>query len=267
MRAVAEVQADQVAQQVGVGLGQLGAVVVHEERRDAVLDLGLRHLDAVGVGDLQPPGQHVAQQAERLVLRPRVGAAVEAEVHLGSRLGPVGELVEQAALADTGIGHHQQHLELPLLEQASERDLQAAQFGFAADHARGDALDAARRRAKGTRLGPHHQVRGDGLLDALDRDRRLRLEIEHAPHQTPRLLADPQSAGRRGLLHARGDIHRHPADAAFGVDATAQQHAPGVHADADVEPVVPVGAPHLQAQHVDASASMSRPARTARSAS
>lgn len=83
VRTLAEVEADQVAEQVGVGLRQVGPVLLDEQRRDALLDLGLRDLDAVGVRDLQPPREDVAQQAERLVLGARVGAAVEAVVPLG----------------------------------------------------------------------------------------------------------------------------------------------------------------------------------------
>ena len=48
-------------------------------------------------------------------------------------------------------------------------------------------------------------------------------------------------AGRRGLLHARGDVDGDAADRAVGIDAAAEQHAAGVDADADVEAGVAVG--------------------------
>ena len=63
-------------------------------------------------------------------------------------------------------------------------------------------------------------------------------------------MADAQGAGRRGLLHARGDVHRDAANAAFGIHAAAEQHAAGVDADADVEGVVTVRSPHFGAEHL-----------------
>jgi len=49
-----------------MGLSHLRSVVVDEQWHDAVLDLELPDLDAIGVGDLQSPRQDVAQQAEGL---------------------------------------------------------------------------------------------------------------------------------------------------------------------------------------------------------
>jgi hypothetical protein len=56
-------------------------------------------------------------------------------------------------------------------------------------------------------------------------------------------------AGRGGLLHAGGDVHRDAADGAFGIHAAAQQHAAGVDAHADVEAGVLVGRKHFGAEH------------------
>ena len=52
------------------------------------------------------------------------------------------------------------------------------------------------------------------------------------------------AAGRRRLLHARGDVDGLPPDAAVRVDATSKQHVTGVHADAHVEARVAVLAQH-----------------------
>ena len=73
--AVAEVEADQVAQQVGVGLGHVRAVVGRTAARCPASIFRLGGLDAVAVGDLQPPGEDVAQQAVGLALGLRGGAA------------------------------------------------------------------------------------------------------------------------------------------------------------------------------------------------
>ena len=51
-------------------------------------------------------------------------------------------------------------------------------------------------------------------------------------------MADAQATRRRGLFHARSDVHGQPANAPFGIHAAAQQHRPGVDADAHIEAVV-----------------------------
>ena len=74
-------------------------------------------------------------------------------------------------------------------------------------------------------------------------------------------------AGRGGLLHAGGDVDGDAADAAVGIDPAAEQHAAGVHADADVEAGVAVGWTRTSAPSSLPSSSRARPQRTARSAS
>jgi hypothetical protein len=54
-------------------------------------------------------------------------------------------------------------VEFPVLEDGFERVGQAAEFAFAPDHARLDALDAARADAEGARLGAEHAVDLHGL--------------------------------------------------------------------------------------------------------
>ena len=68
-------------------------------------------------------------------------------------------------------------------------------------------------------------------------DRRLSSDLEHAAHLAIGVVADAQGAGRRRLLHARRDVDRDAADAAFRVDAAAQQDRAGVDADAHAEAV------------------------------
>ena len=59
-----------------------------------------------------------------------------------------------------------------------------------------------------------------------------------------------KAAGRRGLLHARGDVDGDAADAAVGIDAAAEQHAAGVDADAHVEAGVAVRGLHFGAERL-----------------
>ena len=172
--ALAPLDADQVAEQMGMAFGELGAVVVDEQRRDALLHLAARRLDAVVVADLEAPGQDVAQQSERLALRLRRGAAAEDEEAFRTRIAPGRELVEQTALADAGIGHHADRGETAIDEQPLEGVLQRLEFGVAADHPGRDAFDAAAAEAKAARLRAQHEVALDRLVDALDRERLLR---------------------------------------------------------------------------------------------
>ena len=133
-------------------------------------------------------------------------------------------------------------------EQPLEGVLQRFELGIAADHPGRDALDAAAAEPKAARLRAQHEVALDEAVDALDRERLLRLDLEQAAHLRVGVVADAQRAGRRGLLHARGDVDRDAADAAVGIDPAAEQHAAGVDADAHVEAVVAVRAPDLGAE-------------------
>ena len=235
--AVAEVEADQMPEQVGVRLRQVGPVVGDEERHQALLELVLGHPHAVAVADLQVPGQHVAQQAERAALRLRVGAALEARGRRRERREPALELVQQPALADARVGHHRDGGVAAIGIQPFDRSLQRLQFRVAADHAGLDAFDPARAAAQAARLGPHDEVGDDRLAHALDHQRRLRLDLEHAAHQVVGVVADAHAAGRCGLFHAGGDIDRHAADRRLGIDPAAEQHAAGV----DTHPHVHAG--------------------------
>ena len=248
MPAVAEIQADQLAQQVSVRLRQVGPVVGDEKGCHAVLELVLRLAHAVAVDDVQPPCQHVAQQAERAALGLRIGPALEQRETGVPGFGPALELVQQPALADARVGDHGDGAQ-PLLDlHPLERVLQRQQLRVASDHAGLDALDAAGAGAKGARPDAQHQVGEHRLGHALHRQRRLGFDLEHAAHVAEGVLADAHAAGRRGLLHARRDIHRDAADRAVGVDPAAQQHRAGVQPDPHVEARVAVAARHLLAR-------------------
>jgi hypothetical protein len=121
---------------------------------------------------------------------------------------------------------------------------QLFQLGIAANHARLDALDAARSHPERTRPGAQHNVGGDGLVDTFHRQGRLWRDVEDPRHMPVGVLTDPQRSGRRRLLHARGDVDRLSSDAALGVDATAKQHAAGMNTNAHVEAGVAVLAQH-----------------------
>jgi hypothetical protein len=68
-----------------------------------------------------------------------------------------------------------------------------------------------------------------------DLERRLRLDLEQAANVAVRLVADPERARRRRLLHPRRDVDARAADVAGRVDAAAEEDRAGVDADAQVE--------------------------------
>jgi hypothetical protein len=240
----AEVDADQVAEHVRIGLRHRRAVVVLEQAPDTLLDLPPRDLRAVGVGDLEPLREEVAQQSVGLASRLRVGPAAEQLEPLGPRLGPVLEFVEKPALPHPGVGDDSYRDQGAFAAHAKEGLLQLRELGVAADHSRLDALDAASGHAEGARLREEHEVRDDGLVHALHDQRLLRFDGEHAAHVAISVVADAQAARRSRLLHARRDIHCLPANALPGVDSAAEQHAAGVDAHAHVEAIVPMLAAH-----------------------
>jgi hypothetical protein len=93
-----------------------------------------------------------------------------------------------------------------------ERRDQLRQLGVAPDQRRLVPFDAARGDAKGARLGAQHEPGAQRLVLPLDLERRLRLEVEHAAHVAPGLLADAQAPGRRRLLEPGGDVDGEAAD-------------------------------------------------------
>src|SRR6476469_8331321 len=99
MATLGPLDADQMAEQVGMSFRQVETVVVQKQWDDALLHLSARSLDAVVVGDLESPGDKFAQQAEGLPLRLRCGVAAEGDKALWACVGPGRELMEQPALA------------------------------------------------------------------------------------------------------------------------------------------------------------------------
>ena len=248
MRAVVKIQSDQVAQQVGVGLGELRTVVGHEEGRDASLELALRVVHPVAVGDAQLPGERVAQQAEGLARGVGRGAATQDAHACACARQPTLELAQQSALAQAGFGDHRDHRQPPVGDHSRERVCQRRKLGVPPDHARFHTLDAAPRGVEGAGPGALHKIGNDRRIDALDRDRGLRLDVECAAHLLPGVVADAQPAGRRRLLHARGNIDGNAADAGVAIDAAAEQHTAGMDAHAHPKAQVTMLQSHFLAE-------------------
>ncbi len=209
---VGEVEPDQLADEA-----RLHRPVLGKPRRQAVDQFGLGGLGAVAVGDLQTPGEQVAQQPIRLQLAGRVGPAEQQPEGTRIELERGLELVHQPALAQARIGHHRDGAHLARAGRGVECGAKSREFEVAPDHRRGVAL--------------HLQ-------------RRLRLHVEPAAHMQVSVVADAQAAGRCTLLHARGDVDGAAADRAAFVDPAAEQHAAGVDAHAHIEAGMAEAAPH-----------------------
>jgi hypothetical protein len=153
----------------------------------------------------------------------RQGAAEQQPERLRIALEAMLQLLDQPALAQPGFGDQGDGVETARLQGGLERGDEPRQLGVAADQRRLGALDAAGGDAKGARLGAQHEPGPERLVLPLDLDRRLRLEVEHAAHVAPGLLADAQAARRRGLLEPGGDVDREAADRSLVVDAAAEQ--------------------------------------------
>ena len=183
----------------------------------------------------EPPGDQVADQAERHALAAWVRSCPEQQHRLGQGLDPVGELQSEPGLAYAGLADHRDLDQAALVTGRAIGIGQRRQLDGAADQMCLDAFDAAAGEAKRAGLGPQHQEAAHRLVDALDCQRRLRGDIEHAANLSIRVLADAQRAGRCRLFHARGDVDREAADAGVAVDAAAEQHRPAVDADTNIE--------------------------------
>jgi hypothetical protein len=113
---------------------------------------------------------------------------------------------------------------------------QARQFGDAAHHGGGDTVEAALHGRVRVAFHAGDEPGPQGLVMALDQERRLRLGPEQAPHLRPGGIADPQAPHRRALFHARRQVHRMAHRGALDLGPAAEQHRPGVdtHAHAEV---------------------------------
>ena len=203
----------------------------------------------VAVGQLQSLGDQVAQQRIGhplgLLARPhrqpqRLGGLVA---------GPAGPVLGEAGLAEAGLGHHADQLHRGAGPVQHRPGLpQRGQRVVAADQRRADAGHAAAQHGTAQRPPPLHQPGGQRLVVALDLQRGLGAQVEQALHQAGGVVADAQRAGRRMLLHPRGQVDGGAADGVGRIHAAAQQHRPGVQAHPHIEAGVAVVAPHLVGQ-------------------
>ena len=225
-----EVEPDQVAEQVR---RQLAFVL--EQRRHAVDELAPRELQAVAVGDLEAPRDQVAQQSVRSQHPVGLGSAEQQPERPRMRLQCILKLGQQATFAEAGIADDDESLQPTFDQHRLEALVERRQLSRSPDHRRLQPVDAARGHAEGARLDTLHEVSQEWLVVALDGERRLLFDVEHTANVTVGVSGDAQPAGRRGLLHARGDVHRGAHRGVLGLDAATDEHAAGVHAHAHLE--------------------------------
>ncbi len=242
MRAVAKVQADQLADDLRLCLG-----VFAQARREAFDQAAARFLRGVVIGDVQPARQQIAQQSVGLQPVLRMRAAHQQRRARRARQQPRSPLGQQPCLAEAGVGDQSDGLQSPFRRCLAKQAFDFSEFGIAPDQRRAQAFYTARTLTLGQRPRATNDPGQQRFIAALDLEPRLRFALEGTGHLAPRGLADPQGTHRRALFHARGDVHRHAPDAAFGIHAATEQHRPGVDAHAHVEAFMPVAQPDLLA--------------------
>ena len=135
----------------------------------------------------------------------------------------MGELVEQARLADTGLADHGDDLAVAAAGPV-ERPPQGLDFGLAPDEpaepARQGGLEA---RPHGRRAGQLEDL--DGRLQPLDRDRTEPVHLNEPLGELQRIAGNPDGAGNRELFHPAREMRR----LADGVVVHRQVVADGPH--------------------------------------
>jgi len=91
--AVAVVEAEELTQQMRVGLGLVLASIGGEQRHQGVFELALGYLHAVAVQNLEAPREQVAQHRIGFGCALRCGTRLEDEEAVWASVGPVVELV------------------------------------------------------------------------------------------------------------------------------------------------------------------------------
>ena len=120
------------------------------------------------------------------------GCARPEQQPAGVQIERLLELGEQPALAEPGLADDRERARLALDAGGSERGADDLELGFAADHLRVHALDAATRDAERARLGTLDEIAAQRLLDALDLDQHRLAELEQAAHVPIGVVADAQ---------------------------------------------------------------------------
>ena len=217
-----KVQAQQLPQHRRVALAA-------QQRRQRLQPVRACQRGAVAVPDAGVARKELAQQAVGPASVAFSGPCFQAALASGLLRGAQAKFARQARLADAGLCHHHHGAQPAACRPGL---LQRCQLSAAADAGRGHASHTAFGVQRCVSQRAVHEPGAHGFVTALDLQRRLRAAVKLPAHQAPGVGADAQRAGRRGLLHARGDVDRHAADAAFAIHTAAQQHRPGGDAGA-----------------------------------
>ena len=219
-----------MAQQMSGGLA-----ILAEQVLDPFDQLAARLGGAVAVADLQMAAHQIAQQSIWLQGAARVGAAEQQPAALSALRPHLLELAKQPALAQACVAHHRDSAQRSFCNHGVKGSFQPVEFAIPPNHAGLQAFNAPCGGMKGLRPGSLDEVAAYRCGDALDADRRLLDDVEHAAHMAIGVVADAQAARRSRLLHARRQVNHRAPDAAVGVDAATQQHGAGVDAGTHVE--------------------------------
>ena len=205
----------------------------HERLAEPLAQLAVDLRRDVAVADLEAPGQHVADQAERGSLTSDARPALDETDLLAAQLEPHAQVVEQPRFPDAGLADDQRGTQSLPVGDALVRRLQPGQLAVAADRPGLDPFDAAGTDAKGAWFHAPHDVGLHRFALAADRDRLAHRHLEHAADVPVRVVGDQHTADRRRLFEAAGDVDgvAHDRQLATGSDR-ADERRSGVDPDA-----------------------------------
>ncbi len=185
----------------GAGVAEAGGQLVPQDGR------------GVGVEDLEPEGDGVAEQGEGVAFAALAGPALHVHDLVGEEIEPGDELFEQPGLPHPGVADHGDHAWLAL-GGGVEGALQAMELGLPAHHGGLHSLDATGRGAERAGLGSFHDIGPHRLRLALEVERRHLLHVEDATDVTEGGVGDEDPVHRSGGLEPGGDVdgiaNRHP---------------------------------------------------------
>ena len=207
MRTVAKIKTHQMPDKMRLGLS---LNIAGEKFAYAMLQFLARHSLWVAVLDFKTKGQQITQQSIRQLAAFFAGPSFEKTPGLWQQIGPSMKFMQQPALANPGFANQRKSLQPPLPLHIQQGLLQKGQFRIPPDHARFNALHAARPQAESPRAGLLHQVNLHRLRFTFDNQGRLRQQIEDAAHLAVGFMRDQDAARRRVLLQARRHVHRIP---------------------------------------------------------
>ena len=212
---------------------RLGLIVaLSRQRSDGRADLGPGYRLGLPARELEHGSQDLDERRVTRALRIGVAAALDPAQALRQVLAA---LDLEPRLAEPGLAGYRNHL-AAAARQLLDGTAKAFCLGLAPHHRRGEAGDAAR--AGLERAQAVDPIGGDGLGEALERERLEALGFDELPYEAVGLLADHDAA--RGGLEPRGEVGDLSRDHELAGGAGRGHRLPGgnAHPQLELHPVV-----------------------------